>query len=172
MSISAATLQDVPALEKLVNNGYRGEASRKGWTTEADLLTGNTRTDAASITAMMQDDTAVILRHTDESGQINGCVYLQKQARGLYLGMLTVLPELQGGGLGKKLLTAAEAYAITHHCPVIFMSVISVRHELIAWYRRHGYINTGETKPFPTDDRYGKPTQPLQFIIMEKVITG
>jgi ribosomal protein S18 acetylase RimI-like enzyme len=171
MSISAATLQDVPALETLVNSGYRGEASKKGWTTEADLLLGEARTDAANITEMIEDDTAVILKHTDPAGKITGCVYLQKQEKGLYLGMLTVSPGLQGGGLGKQLLAAAQQYAMAHHCPCIFMSVISVRHELIAWYQRHGYAKTGETKPFMVDERYGKPTQPLEFIIMEKKLT-
>jgi ribosomal protein S18 acetylase RimI-like enzyme len=170
MAISTATLQDIPALEKLVNSGYRGEASRKGWTTEADLLQGEVRTDVASLEAMLADDTAVILKHTGAAGDVSGCVYLQKQQRGLYLGMLTVSPELQGGGLGKKLLAAADEYAMQHLCPAIFMSVISVRSELIAWYQRHGYHKTGETKPFPDDDRYGKPTQPLEFIIIEKKI--
>jgi ribosomal protein S18 acetylase RimI-like enzyme len=168
MSISAATVKDIPALEKLVNSGYRGEVSRKGWTTEADLLQGEVRIDAASLAVMLADDTAVILKYTDAQGNITGCVYLQKQKDGIYLGMLTVSPELQGGGLGKKLLAAAEEYAIQHQCYTIFMSVISVRSELIAWYERHGYRKTGDTKPFPDDDRYGKPTQPLEFIIIEK----
>jgi ribosomal protein S18 acetylase RimI-like enzyme len=168
MSISAATLQDVPVLEKLVNSGYRGEGSKKGWTTEAHLLLGEARTDAANIITMIEDNTAVILKHTDAAGTITGCVYLQKQERGLYLGMLTVSPELQGGGTGKQLLAAATEYATAQRCPCIFMSVISVRQELIAWYERHGYSQTGETKPFAVDERYGKPTQPLEFIIMEK----
>ncbi len=172
MTITTATSQDIPALEKLVNSGYRGEASRKGWTTEADLLHGEVRTDAASLAVMLEDDNAVMLKHTDAAGDITGCVYLQKQQRGLYLGMLTVSPELQGGGLGKKLLAAAGAYAVQHQCPAIFMNVISVRSELIAWYERHGYHKTGETKPFPDDDRYGKPAQPLEFIIIEKKVTG
>jgi ribosomal protein S18 acetylase RimI-like enzyme len=172
MSISTANLQDIPALEKLVNSGYRGEASRKGWTTEADLLQGNVRIDTASLEAMMSDAAAMILKLTDSTGNIAGCVYLQKQQRGLYLGMLTVSPVLQGRGLGKKLLAAAGEYAVQHHCPVIFMSVISLRSELIAWYERHGYHKTGETKPFPDDDRYGKSTQPLEFIILEKIMAG
>jgi ribosomal protein S18 acetylase RimI-like enzyme len=170
MAISTATLQDVLALEVLVNSGYRGEASKKGWTTEANLLLGESRTDITLIAAMINDHSAVILKHTNTEGEITGCVYLQKQERGLYLGMLTVTPQLQGGGLGKQLLMAANQYAIEQHCACIFMSVISVRHELIAWYERHGYIKTGETKPFAVDERYGKPTQPLEFIIMEKII--
>ena len=170
MAISRATLQDIIPLEKLVNSGYRGEASRKGWTTEADLLQGEIRIDAASLEEMMRDDAAIILKNTDTTGGITGCVYLQKQERGLYLGMLTVLPELQGGGLGKKLLAAAEDHAVQHHCLVIFMSVISVRSELIAWYERHGYHKTGEKNHFPKMNVTENPTQALEFVVMEKTL--
>ena len=69
---------------------------------------------------------------------------------------------------GKKLLAAADSYAKENKCPCIFMNVISVRPELIAWYERHGYHTTGERKPLPDDNRFGTPTQPLEFIIMEK----
>jgi hypothetical protein len=48
------------------------------------------------------------------------------------------------------------------------MSVISIRFELVNWYMRHGYLPTGEIKPFPSDDRLGTPTRPLEFIILEK----
>ena len=52
------------------------------------------------------------------------------------------------------------------------MNVISVRQELIAWYERLGYRKTGETKPLPADHRFGVPTQPLEFAIMEKNMEG
>ena len=42
-----ATVQDAPEIAILVNSAYRGDSSRQGWTTEADLLDG-TRTDAAA----------------------------------------------------------------------------------------------------------------------------
>jgi ribosomal protein S18 acetylase RimI-like enzyme len=96
-------------------------------------------------------------------------VYLEKKERGLYLGMLTVSPLQQANGIGKKLLAAAEVFAKEKNCHCIFMNVISVRQELIAWYERHGYNKTEERKPLPADNRFGKPTQPLEFIIMEKV---
>ena len=86
----------------------------------------------------------------------------------IYLGMLTVSPALQDRGIGKKLLAAADEYAKQQHCSAIFMTVISVRSELIAWYERHGYKRTGETKPFPTDNRFGMTTQPLEFVVLEK----
>ena len=90
--------------------------------------------------------------------------------KGLYLGMLTVSPLQQASGIGKQLLAAAEVYAKEKNYPKVFMNVISVRYELISWYERHGYHNTGETKPFPADDRFGIPSRPLEFIIMEKLI--
>ena len=170
MSILIATTVDIPELVSLINSAYRGDASRKGWTTEADLLVGELRTDIPTLTEVMNKDSAIILKHTDDEGRIIACVFLQKQERGLYLGMLTVSPELQGAGIGKKLLEAATQYASAHDCPTIFMNVISLRRELIEWYERYGYQLTGETNPFPADGRFGVPTQPLEFAIMEKKI--
>ena len=170
MAISTATATDIPSLVSLINSAYRGDTSRKGWTTEADLLEGELRTDDATLAEVMNKPGAVILKHEDSEGRITGCVYLQKQERGLYLGMLSVLPELQAAGIGKKMLAAATQHARASDCPVIFMNVISLRHELIAWYERHGYHLTGETNPLPSDNRFGVPTQPLVFAIMEKAI--
>jgi N-acetylglutamate synthase-like GNAT family acetyltransferase len=171
MPVSPASTQDIPALVALINSAYRGEASKKGWTTEADLLEGELRTDISSLTAVIIKKDAVMLKHVSENGAITGCVYLHKQERGLYLGMLTVSPLLQAGGIGKQLLAAADSYARENNCSSIFMNVISLRHELIAWYERHGYRQTDERKPFPPDQRFGIPAQPLEFMIMVKEIT-
>ena len=84
-------------------------------------------------------------------------------------GMM-VLKNFWGQGIGKKLLYAAEEHARTIDCSYIIMSVIEIRHELIAWYERHGYYRTGEIKPFPTGPEFGIPKQPLQFIVMKKFI--
>ncbi|MGE5519149.1 MAG: GNAT family N-acetyltransferase [Candidatus Dadabacteria bacterium] len=166
-SISIATSTDVPQLVNLVNSAYRGERSRKGWTSEADLLDG-IRTDIEAMEEMLQLKNAVILKYVDESQKIAGCVYLQKEREKLYLGMLTVNPTIQGKGIGKKLLQSSENYAKENDCSSIIMTVISVREELIRWYESKGYYNTGEKKPFPDDPRFGIPKQPLQFIVMKK----
>jgi ribosomal protein S18 acetylase RimI-like enzyme len=168
MPVTKASLQDVPVLVSLVNSAYRGESSKKGWTTEADLLEGDHRTDIPSLTDLMNGPRSVVFKYTNEAGIIIGSVYVEIQERGLYLGMLSVSPLLQATGVGKQLMQAAEQYAREHHCPSIFMYVISVRHELIAWYERLGYRKTGETKPLPADNRFGVPTQPLEFAILEK----
>jgi len=171
MTISPAIMQDIPVLVSLINSAYRGEASKKGWTTEADLLQGELRTDIPTLTAIIENKDAVILKYISENESITGCVYLHKKERGLYLGMLTVSPVLQGAGIGKQLMAAADSYARENNCNSIFMNVISVRHELIAWYERHGYRQTDERAPFPTDQRFGIPTQPLEFVIMIKNIS-
>lgn len=168
--IQRATAQDIPALEALVNSAYRGETSQQGWTTEAHLLKGKLRTDAASLAAIFNDSTAAILTCSNAEGALLGCVYLQKQEKKLYLGMLSVVPGLQGGGIGKQLMAAAEDHARAIGCDAIVMTVISVRTELIDWYQRRGYALTGETQPFPIDDRFGTPTQPLEFVVLSKAV--
>lgn len=170
MPVSSASIQDVPALVALINSAYRGETSKKGWTTEAHLLEGELRTDIPSLTMMMNNPQTIVLKFTKADGVIAGSVYLEKQERSLYLGMLTVSPLQQASGIGKQLMSAAEQYAKENNCTCIFMNVISVRQELIAWYERLGYQKTGETKPFPDDNRFGVPTQPLEFAILQKNI--
>ncbi len=165
--ISVATANDINELVKLVNSAYRGESSTKGWTTEAALLDG-IRTDLDSMRKQLETPGAVTLTYTESGNGLVGCVYLKKKADKLYLGMLTVSPILQAKGIGKQLLAAAENYARHQNCKVITMTVISVRRELIAWYERHGYRNTGETRPFPTGPEFGIPKQELEFIVMEK----
>lgn len=171
MSISKATTADIPALVKLVNSAYRGEASTKGWTTEAHLLKGELRTDEATVLQQFNNFNSVILKFTSNGSDIMGCVYLDQQEDKLYLGMLSVSPTAQSQGIGKKLLAAAEQFAKEQQCAFIYMTVISVRHELIEWYKRNGYSITGEKKPFPTDERFGIPTQPLEFIVLKKSIS-
>jgi ribosomal protein S18 acetylase RimI-like enzyme len=168
--ILPAGIKDAPELDLLVNSAYRGESSRKGWTTEADLLDG-TRTDAAAIAALIQVPGTTLLKYV-EAGQILGCVELRKEKGKLYLGMLTVRPHLQGKGIGKALLKAAEVRAMKENCQSIFMTVISVRKELIDWYVRQGYRLTGERKPFAfSDPRFGQPKMELEFVVLEKPIS-
>ncbi|WP_303311582.1 GNAT family N-acetyltransferase [Hymenobacter sp. BT730] len=169
LHISPATEADIPALAVLVNSAYRGEVSQQGWTTEAHLL-GGQRTDAENLREMMAPENATILLARTAEGILVGCVYLQHQADALYLGMLSVAPDRQALGIGKKLMQAGEEYARKRGCPVMRITVISLRHELLAWYERHGYQRTGQTVPFPTDPRFGLPRQPLELLVLEKAI--
>jgi ribosomal protein S18 acetylase RimI-like enzyme len=165
--ITKAVVEDAPELNSLVNSAYRGDSSRQGWTTEADLLDG-TRIDANGIAELIKTQGTTLLKYVDED-KILGCVELKKSEGKLYLGMLTVRPNLQGKGIGKALLNAAEVEAKNLSCTSIYMTVISVRKELIDWYIRHGYQLTGERKPFAfTDPRFGQPKMKLEFVVLEK----
>ena len=167
--ISQLVPDDIEELVNLVNSAYRGESSKRGWTTEAGLLDG-LRTNQIAIQTLIKKPGAIILTATNETHCMVGCVFLQQQIKELYLGMLTVAPEIQAKGIGNQLLLAAEKYAREINCSAIIMTVIDVRYELIDWYKRKGYQSTGETKPFPTDPEFGIPKQPLQFIVLEKKI--
>lgn len=168
MNLSTATTADIPALETLLNRAYRGEESKQGWTTEADLLEGDIRTDTASLQEIIDDANSVIVTYSESEDEILGCVHLKKNGNRLYLGMLSVSPTQQGKGIGKILLRHADQHARKVGCSKIYMQVISVRKELNDWYKRHGYSPTGERLPFEVDEKYGVKTQPFDFIILEK----
>ena len=167
LNFSTASGADIPELVKLVNSAYRGDVSKKGWTTEADLLDG-IRTDAEALDRLLHQPASIILKCTDANNDLIGCVFLQNQAGQMYLGMLTVSPFIQAQGIGKEILKASEEYAIREGCGSVVMTVITLRHELIQWYERRGYHQTDERRPFPDDPRFGIPKQPLEFVVMEK----
>jgi ribosomal protein S18 acetylase RimI-like enzyme len=167
LDFSIASEADIPQLVKLVNSAYRGDSSKKGWTTEADLLDG-IRTDEEALAKLIHQPGSVILKCTNKNTGLAGCVFLQNQAGQMYLGMLTVSPLIQAQGIGKALMNASEDYARKQGCSSVIMTVITLRHELIAWYERRGYHQTKERRPFPNDPRFGIPKQPLEFVVMEK----
>jgi len=171
-SMRPAQAEDIPALHALVESAYRGDSAKRGWTHEADLL-GGQRTDADALREIVANRDQTILLAMD-GPNIAGCVQLVRVKKGLaYLGLLTVDPDRQAGGLGKTLLNAAELYVAENwQAGTIEMTVIRQRADLIAYYERRGYALTGETRPFPLDDpRYGLPkSQELEFVVLRKDI--
>ena len=166
--IAIATTADVADITTLINSAYRGESSKQGWTTEAHLIAGEVRTDENSLQQVMQMPDSIVVKFSNEQLQITGCVNLQQHGNKIYLGLLSVSPQLQGFGIGKQLLKAAEEYAQQLKCTSIYMTVISAREELINWYQRYGYQDTGERKPFAEDALTGKHLQTLEFMVLEK----
>ncbi|MGQ2990883.1 MAG: GNAT family N-acetyltransferase [Brevundimonas sp.] len=166
----AATSVDIPTLRRLIESAYRGDSAKAGWTHEADLLGGD-RTSDAELAGIIADPDQVLLM-TEDEGEAVGCVRVMRQADGsTYLGMLTVSPGRQAGGLGRALLAAAETEAIARFAaPRMEMTVISTRSELIAWYERRGYALTGERRPFPLEARdFGDLSpQTLEFVVLAK----
>jgi ribosomal protein S18 acetylase RimI-like enzyme len=149
ITIRPATFEDLPALHPVVERAYRGDAARGGWTHEADLIEGD-RTDIATLAAIVDDpDQRLLVARQGE--RTIGCVQVSDRGEGLaYLGLLCVDPTLQAGGLGKRLLAAAEATAReSFGTERIEMTVIDRRAELIAYYERRGYAASGEKRDFP-----------------------
>ncbi len=183
----AAVPSDVANVVALVNSAYRGESSRAGWTTEADLL-GGQRTDADDVAGVIEASDAELLLLVDTAGDavdraggaLLACCQLVRKGRdrsrrnGVHLGMFAVRPRRQGSGIGAALLAEAERRARRWGSAWIEMDVLVQRSELIAWYERRGYRPTGQTRPFPYGEpRFGLPSRPdLAFIVLSKELPG
>lgn len=166
-----ATPADAPALVALVESAYRGDASRVGWTTEADLLDGQ-RTDVEGVTAAITHPDGIVLLG-EAGGELLACCQLEHRGERAYFGMFSVRPGRQGGGLGRRVLAEAERVAAEEWgVAELEMTVIEQRADLIAWYERRGFRRTGVYSPFPYgDERFGIPLRPdLRFETLSKAL--
>ena len=167
----AATPADLDAIVDLVTSAYRGDASRAGWTTEADFLDGN-RIDAEVLRADIERPRSRVLL-AERDGQLLACAHVSEDDGAGYFGMFSVVPGLQGGGIGKQVLAECERIARDEwQLPAMRMTAIDIRNELIAFYERRGYVRTGILKPFPYgDERFGLPQRDdLRFEVLEKTL--
>ncbi|WP_432789707.1 GNAT family N-acetyltransferase [Brevibacterium sp. K11IcPPYGO002] len=162
---------DIADYVELVSSAYRGEGSKQGWTTEADLL-GGQRLNGPMAEDMLAEADSQILLARDEQGRAVASVYVREPEDGAaYLGVLAVSPPGQGKGVGSALIGLAEAWVAEHWgATSMRMSVINKREELIAYYERRGYSRTGEVEPFPYgDERFGLPkVDDLAFVMLSK----
>jgi GNAT superfamily N-acetyltransferase len=166
---------DVEAVVALVESAYRGDASRAGWTTEADLLDGH-RTDAADVTRLLEAPASFILLAIDPADAgpagIVGCCHLtRRDVTTAYFGMFAVRPTRQGGGTGRRLLGAAEQRARSEWGSTrMELTVLGQREDLITWYLRRGYAPTGHTSPWPHSAKtFGRPRRDdLYFATLAK----
>lgn len=168
-----AVLADVDSLVALIESAYRGETSRAGWTTEADLLDGH-RTDAELVGEVVGGPDSRMLV-VEKDGRIIGCCQLERGEAGAYFGMFAVAPTGQRRGLGSAILARAETMAHQEWgASQLRMTVLRQREDLIAWYLRRGYRRTGEMSAFPYgDERFGRPKRDdLEFEVLCKRLGG
>lgn len=163
---------DVDAVVALVQCAYRGESSRAGWTTEADLIDGQ-RTDVAQVEAIVAGPDSRILLAEEAGGSVlvGSCQLVRRADGQAYFGMFAVRPDQQGRGTGRILLREAERLAaVEWGATVMRMTVLDVRADLIGWYERLGYRLTGETEPFPYGvSAFGIPKVPdLRFAVLTR----
>jgi ribosomal protein S18 acetylase RimI-like enzyme len=177
--ISPCDEADLPAIVDLVNSAYRGASAQAGWTTEADYIDGQ-RTSLEDLKQDLAAETGPVLLalRAAPGAEILACALVDRHlgedgSQAGYIGMVTVKPGLQAGGVGRAMLQAAEDHARAEGAIRARMTVVSIRDTLIAWYERRGYHLTGERLPFPYDDaRFGIPRRPgLEFAVLEKPLT-
>jgi GNAT superfamily N-acetyltransferase len=169
--LQEAAVADYPAVIAMTNRAYREPTGQVDW--KVERLVDGTRIDESLLRDDLAEPGARLLIWRDTTGAHVGHVRLDdKGDSSWHLAMLTVRPDRQDGGLGRRLLAAAEDFAYTYGARRMRITVVHQRAELIAWYERRGYELTGETEPFPYgDDRFGKPTQEgLYFDILEKTL--
>ncbi len=171
LAFRAATAADIPALVALVTSAYRGEVSKQGWTTEADMLDGQRIDPEVLRTDIERPRSRIVV--AERGAELFACAHVAEENGAGYFGMFSVRPDLQGSGTGKALLAEAERVAREEwRLPAMRMTVIDLRDELIAFYERRGYARTGIKKPFPYgDERFGIPKRDdLRFEILEKAL--
>jgi ribosomal protein S18 acetylase RimI-like enzyme len=193
--------EDADAIVALVESAYRGDSSRAGWTTEADLLDGQ-RTDRQDVAqTLAAPGTRIVLAFLEAAAETEaeaeretssvapagvdrplvdrslvGTVLVQRDLSGTaHIAMFAIRPTLQARGLGRALLEEAERVARQDlGAPRAEMTVIEQRLDLLAWYQRRGYRPTGATEPFPYGNpRFGLPRRPdLRFVVLAKPLSG
>lgn len=189
LTFRKATPADASAVLALVRSAYRGESSRKGWTTEADFLADERIDEAGVLAKIKEPNGAVLLAFTTPSTTTTTTTTVDPEQQQLllaccevlaypgdgglaYFGLFAVNPALQNGGIGRRLLGEAERYAKeTLGAAQMEMQVVWLRDELIAWYARRGYkLTEGETRPFPYEHLVnGKALRDdLYFVVLRK----
>lgn len=162
-----ATHNDIPTLTSLLNRSYRGESSRAGWTTEADLLSGK-RIDEEGLTQLLNDpESLILIAHSEDT--VFATIHAHHENESVHFGLFAVEPSLQGEGIGKELLAYAESEAIRKwEVSTAIMEVITRRNELIAYYERRGYVRSGETIAFPESNLWDQKVDFLELIRLKK----
>ena len=153
LRIRPATSADSQKLIPLINCAFSVETFLQGPRTDDERLA----------TAM---EKGAILVAEDAEGRLLASVYTELRGRHGYVGMLAVDPNHQGGGLGRRLVKAAEERFRAHGCDAVEITVLSLRPELLPIYRRFGFVETG-TEPF----HYPHPLAPglqCHCIVMQK----
>jgi N-acetylglutamate synthase-like GNAT family acetyltransferase len=169
LNFPAASTEQSEEITALVNSVYRGDNSRKGWTTEADFLDGIRITEEKVAEIVSAENNVIILAVLDS--KIIGCVHLEKKGDYCWLGLLSVDVNCQTYGIGRMLIQTCETFAREKFaCNEMKMKVVGIRTELIEYYKRRGYQLTGEREDFKASrDTFGEPkTRKLYFEVLRK----
>ena len=151
VQLRAGELKDADAITGLVNDAFRPER----------FFIDGDRTNPENVRELINKGKFLL---AEDGESIVGCVYVEPRGEHWYLGLLSVDPSRQGGGLGSLLMTAAEEHARSAGALVMDLRIINLRTDLPGFYRRLGYEETG-TAPLQAD---ASVKQPCHFIQMSK----
>jgi len=150
--IRRANDEDVPALTRLINAAFVVE----------QIVFDGDRVDDLGVRVYMSSGTFLV---AEDAGALAGGVYIETRGDRSYLGLLSVQPEHQGTGLGRRLVAEAENLARESGSRVMDLRVISARREqLLPFYQRLGYLSV-RTEPFPANLITKRPSH---FILLSK----
>ena len=151
-SIRVASIADAPQITAVINAAFR--------IAEGFFIDGN-RITQAEVEQSLTKGTFLL---AEADGKLNGCVYVELRGERSYLGLLSVNPTYQQGGLGSLLMTEAEKYCRERGSHSMDILIVNLREDLPSFYQKRGYVESGTT-PFPAD----VPTRiPCHFINMSK----
>jgi len=169
LSFHKAELSDAAAIAELVNSAYRGETSRVGWTTEADLLDGLRITTPEVATLIRREDAFVLAGVLRD--QVVACIACEHHENTAKFGLIAVKPALQNKGYGREMIQAAQAITAREwRVSGFYMSVITLRTELIEFYERLGFERSGQFEDFPEKPDLWQPkVQPLALEYLVKL---
>lgn len=168
-----ATPGDAEMLVSLIRSAYRGEASRAGWTSEAEWVEGD-RIDAEQVREIIEGDHSSMLIIAD-GGETVGCCQIADLGHGTaYLGTFAVKPGVQGRGFGRKLIDHAQRQIAERFAASQLEIVVLVQQQkLIDWYRRLGFVPTGASRAFQADARFARPLRDdLYFVVLAKELAA
>lgn len=145
--IREAIHSDIPVIEELIENGYRNDVAKQGWTHETDLLVG-ARLQVGEIETCLNDSNQKFFIACEGDKQVGViCVFRDKDW--IEFGKIAVDPNCQGKGIGKILIAKVEEFVRDKwQANNLKLCVLTVRTELIDFYRRLGFEATGEIIDF------------------------
>jgi ribosomal protein S18 acetylase RimI-like enzyme len=166
LSIRQAMISDSAEIARIVNLAYRPESGAEGWTHESHLVSGE-RTNAEQVEELLHHSVILLGLH---GSMIVACVQIESKGSEANIGMLAVEPAMQCAGIGKAMLAHAETYAdVSLGAEQFVLIVVGDRHELLQFYRRRGYKETGQRLPYPVESGVGTPRRSeLDLMVLRK----
>jgi predicted N-acetyltransferase YhbS len=142
---------DADRIAALVNRAFLAES----WFKSTD------RTNASQVRELLSKGVFLLL---EENARLVACVYLEPRGDRVYLGMLSVEQDVQGRGLGRRMMREAEDFSRRAGHVAIDLRIVHVREELPPYYRQLGYVEAG-TEPA---QNFPGVNIPIHFLLMTK----